>query len=380
MLSWLWARTGALPDDREESFSFQDAEGRTRRAWLRLEDAETGVAVPLSASRRLRQGRRFSRNVGPNLGDLYLYTGSIEDGAVAWHVVTGPTVEGPLAFQLRLAAMDGRERFFTLSVRIDPPHEGDTSDVFPVSCEPRVCERAGDGTFRFRLALTAKTLNFPSIATVALSVGGPAAPTPPAVPLPAQAVVLDPCTGFLVAPEGTAFRDAADALAFLELRASGLFDDADDFEAMASSLARDADGAPRLELGDGGGNAVLRLNPDPDLETSFNPADPSEGRPSRLRPNHAARLLAKALAGKGDVWVWPIGEEDVCDYAGNALRMADHPATWEEGILRPAVRLSHAESEFVSALARRLHADGRKVYVVDRSANAAPFSGFVALP
>lgn len=370
MLAWQWARTGALPDGGGESFSFKDARGKSRRAWLWLEDAATGLATPLSASRRLRQGRLFSRNVGPNLGDVFLFAGSIEDGAVAWHVVTGPTREGPLAFQVRLAAMDGRERLFTLSVRIEPAEEGGACDAFPVPFEPREATRAEDGTYRFRLALTPKTLNFPSVATVALSVGGEVAPPPPVVPVPDGAAELEPCTGKIDAPEGTVFRDAADALAFLELRASGLFGDADDFEAMASSLARDGTGAPRVALEEGGRRAVLRLNPDPDLETSFNPADPAEGRPSRLRPNHAARLLAKALAAEGDVVVRAIGEADACDYALNALRMADHPGTWEEGAGRPAVRLSHAECEFVAALARRLHAEGRKVYVLGASPGA----------
>ena len=361
MLAWQWARTGALPEGGGESFSFKDARGKSRRAWLRLEDAET---------RRLRQGRIFSHNVGPNLGNVFLFAGSIEEGAVAWHVVTGPTREGPLAFQVRLAAMDGRERLFTLSVRIEPGEEGGACDVFLVPYEPRDATRAEDGTYRVRLALTPKTLNFPSVATVALSVGGEVAPPPPVVSVPDGAAELDPCTGRLDAPEGTVFRDVADALAFLELRAGGLFEDADDFEAMASSLARDGTGAPRVALEEGGRRAVLRLNPDPDLETSFNPADPAEGRPSRLRPNHAARLLAKALAAEGDVVVRAIGEEDACDYALNALRMADHPGTWEDGGVRPTVRLSHAECEFVATLARRLHAEGRKVYVRGTSPGA----------
>jgi hypothetical protein len=367
MLAWLWSRTGALPEGRKESFSFKDAAGGTRKVRMVLTDAETGVATPLSATHRLRQGRLLSHNVGPNLGDVFLYTGSIEDGAVAWHVVTGPTEEGPLAFQARFASMDGRERFFTLSVGIDPP-EGGGNDVVPAPFEPRDVIRLDDGSLLFRFALTPKTLNFPCIATFALSVGEKGAPRlPPAVPVPDGAPEITPASFVLAAPGGTVFRDGPDALAYLEARASGLFADAAACEAVAASLARDGSGAPRVALRDGGKEAVFFPNPDPDLETSFNPgSDTAGGRPSRIRPNRAERLLAEALAADGDVVVRATAG-DLLDYGECALRMADHPATFADGDFRPAVRLAHAECEFLSALSRRLHADGRKLVVRDAS-------------
>jgi len=376
MLSWLWSRTGALPEGRDDSFFFKDAQGKTRRAWLSLLDEETGLSVPLSAARRLRQGRLLSHNVGPDLGDLFLYAGSLEDGAVAWQVVVGPTEEGPLAFQGRIAAMDGRERFFALSVAVETP-EGDDLAVNPH--EPRDVTRAEDGVFLFRLAPTAKTVNFPSVATFALEIGPRRVPAaPPAVPFPEGALVLSPARETVEAPEGTRFRDAADVLSFLELRASGLFEDADDFAALLASLARDEAGAPRVTVADDGSCAVLLVNPDPDYETSFHPGEDTDaGRPSRLRPNRAARLLAKALASDGDVVVRAIGADDACDHSLAALRMADHPATHEAGVLRPAVRLAHAEDEFVAALARRLHAAGRKLFVCDDSPHRA-FSAVAA--
>ena len=373
MLRWVWSRTPLPEVAEDESFRIADASKRERSVAMELVDMESGERFAMRPEHRLRQGRIFSRKKGAMLGDVWMYAGGIEGGAVTWQVVAGHTPEGGYALLGRLASMDGRTRFFACSVGL----RDDGGDMLRVTpSEPRRCRPWTEGGFRgftFDLACTPETLNFPCEATFSLEIGGkkPAEDVPEA---PAEACWIVPASWGVDAPEGETFRSAEDVFDFLRVRTSGAFRDADAWLAAQSCLARDPAGEALLVLDLGGYVAAGLLNCDPDFETAESLGDgaggPDAPKTVNLQANRATVVLETCLrAPETDVVAIPLamgGGEGNLDYQLRALRMSDYPAVpgpLPDGGFRAAVPLAAAEYEFFAALSRALKANGKRLWI-----------------
>lgn len=378
-------------------------EGRTAALALELEDAVSGQRWNLRPERRGREGGRFTGRNDPRL-----YAGTLDDGDVDWTLIVVPKENGRLMLQgqLLLLKSDVRLLRWRLSVKAgasgapllgteSPPvllavDGTDALALYPDLAEPRRFRAWADAPdavgLEFDLAATKATGNFPRRATFSLEIEAWKTADPEtaraeamaklaraggAVALPefvareglGSVPAFEPAAMRLSHPGG--FRDSADVLRYLQLRASGLFRDFDWAASAFTCAAQDASGAPQLALD--GAAAALAVNPDPDLESML-----------EWGQNRGLTLLERIRrSGAKLVWIragaWPRR----LDYGARALYLCDYPAVWADGSPAPAVDLGHAEAELVSSLACALKATGTGLLVED-GGPLAPFTTYYA--
>jgi hypothetical protein len=365
---------------------------------LELEDAATGQRWPLEPTFAARDGGLLARGQRT----LRFYSGSVEDGELEWAVVTSIPKAGDWMLQGRIVAM--KSPFRLLRWRIGLRREAEAhpvdrmdwegavgivshADATAVSLvadlgEPRrmrAVRRAEATGLEFDLAVTPATRNFPRLATVSVKVESWASESAEAarreaverlpraggaLEIPADdwpgllagALELTPSAVGWTHPGG--FRDARDAWNYLWFRISDLFPPHPVWMSAFACMARNADGIPLISLNAERAEAVV--NPDPDLEISL-----------ERGPNQGKSLLAATRApGVRAVWV-RASENEVLDYAPEALRMCDYPAVWDPKVGDPAVDIRHAEAEWLAALACDLKKRGIPLLVSDAGSLAS---------
>ncbi len=390
-------------NDEEPEFEPLALPGRPPAALaLELEDVATGQRWPVRPARRGREGSIFSQST-----DARFYGGMLPDRDVDWTLLVVPLANGRqiLQGQIQLLAGDQRQFRLRLAVRAGAPGVpvlqpecppvllavAGTSALalFPDLAEPRRC-RAGSGApdeavIEFDLAVAKATGNFPRRATFSLEVAAWTTADPEtaqreavaqlaraggAVALPAavragrfdDVPAFAPASQRLEHPGG--FRDGADALHHLALRASDLFRDADWMASAYQCAAVDARGDPQVvRTGD---EAVVAVNADPDLEAML-----------EWGQNRGLTLLERVRrSGAAAVWI-RAGTAAALDHGARALYLCDYPAVWEEGSPLPAVDVRHAEAELISSLACVLKSAGTCLLVED-AGPLAPFTTYHA--
>ena len=369
---------------------------------LELEDVATGERWPLRPVRRGREGGTF-----PAATDARFYGGMLPDRDVDWTLIAVPLANGRqiLQGQVQLLASEQRRLRLRLAVRAGAPgvpvlqaecppailavDGADALALFPDLAEPRRF-RVGNGkpdeaVVEFDLAVTKATGNFPRRATFSLEVAawktadpetarreavaqlaraGGAVPLPEAVRTAGLGGVpaFAPAAQRLVHPGG--FRDGADALRFLALKASELFPDAEWAASAFQCAAVDARGDPQAALA--GDEAVVAVNADPDLEAML-----------EWGQNRGQTLLERVRrSGAPAVWI-RAGTAAALDYGARALYLCDYPAIWGEDSPEPAVDVRHAEAELISSLSCVLKNAGTCLLVED-AGPLAPFTTYYA--
>ena len=369
---------------------------------LELEDVATGQRWPLRPERRGREGGVFSKST-----DARFYGGLLPDRDVDWTLIAVPLANGRhiLQGQLQLLQSDQRRLRLRLAVRAGAPGvpvlQAESPPVllavagtsalalYPDLAEPRRF-RAESGApdeavVEFDLAVTKATGNFPLRATFSLEVAAWPTADPEtaqreavaqlaraggAVALPAavRAVGLDDVPAFapasqrLVHPGG--FRDGADVMHHLALKASDLFRDADWAASAFQCAAADAQGDPQVALT--GDEAVVAVNADPDLDAML-----------EWGQNRGLTLLERVRrSGAAAIWI-RAGTAAALDHGARALYLCDYPAVWEGDSPAPAVDVRHAEAELISSLACVLKSTGTCLLVED-AGPLAPFTTYHA--
>jgi len=267
---------------------------------------------------------------------------------------------------------------------------GGAIGLFPDLAEPRRFRAVSGSPDRagveFDLAATKATGNFPRSATFSLEVDAWEAADPEeakqeavarlsraggAVALPESVAqggfdavpVFEPCAMRLSHPGG--FRDGADAMQYLLLKTSGLFRDRDWAASAFQCAAKDAQGEPRIVLS--GDDAILAVNPDPDLESML-----------EMGQNRGLALLDRIRqSGAKAVWIWAGSLPGRVDHGARALYLCDYPAVWEESPGGIGVDLGHAEAELISSLSCMLRTEGVCLLVED-GGPMAPFTTYYA--
>lgn len=369
---------------------------------LELEDVATGQRWPLRPTRRGREGGVFPKPTDPRF-----YGGTLPDRDVDWTLLVVPLADGRLILQgqLQLLQSDERRLRLRLAVRAGAPGipvlQADCPPailavagtnalaLFPDLAEPRRYRVAGGApdaaVVAFDLALAKTTGNFPRRATVSLEVAawttadaetaqreaaarlaraGGAVPLPDAV----RTVGFDDVPAFAPASQRLAhpggFRDGADALRYLALKASALFRDADWAASAFQCAAVDARGEPQVALSDD--EALVAVNADPDLDAML-----------EWGQNRGLTLLERVRrSGSAAVWI-RAGTAAALDHGARALYLCDYPAVWEEGSPLPAVDVRHAEAELIASLACVLKTAGTCLLVED-AGPLAPFTTYHA--
>ena len=366
---------------------------------VELEDADSGRSWPL---RPERMGIAGSAEAGRSVARLY--AGSVDEGSLEWYAVATRGENGRQVVQARARAPDGPIRRLRMRIQIRagapgvpvaqeemPPavaaeRDGYAIAMFADLAEPRRLRAAGDGVewtgLEFEMAATELTGNFPRGASAGVEVdgwvlrregaaaeeaaerlarygGGVAVPESVLRDGPEGLPTFEPTRLAMRHPGG--FRGNADALDYLMLRTSGLFADADWAASAFLCAAQDAGGEPRVALE--GDEAVVSVNPDPDLETMIemgqNRGLTLLGRIAREKP---AAALIRAAGGEGGL-----------DHHVRALRMCDYPALWDEETGAPGVAIGHAEAELLASLSCALRERGICLLVED-AGPLAPFT------
>jgi len=365
-----------------------------------LEDIDQGQVWPLRPERMGREGGMFERQKG----EARLYAGMLDEDRLEWHLVVARSPAGRRIVQIRIRSFDNESRRFRLRVAVrtgargdpvlqdeSPPavvavDDGVAVALFVDLAEPRryrmlAGETDGMG-LEFDLAVTRATGNFPRSATVSLELdawptaGMDAAPQEALERLavlaaltalpedlleqgPGTVPVFEPSRLVLTHPGG--FHDTSDALHYLLLRMTGLFEDYDWHSSGFLCLAQDADDQPSIRLEDD--RAILAINPDPDLETML-----------EMGQNRGLTLLRHVLgSGAEAVWIRAGREESGLDHHMRGLYMCDYPAVWDERTGRLGVDVRHAEAELIASLACVLKDHGVALLVED-AGPLAPFT------
>lgn len=374
-------------------------DGRRLPLALSLEDVESGQRWVL---RPMRQGRDREDS------GTRFYGGRLDNGDIDWSLVVAPAGAGRQVLQGRLMLAKSAARLFRVRVLVlagatgrpllqeeSPPAvvaaaDGGAVALMADPAEPRrfraVADKPGFAGLEFDLAVTKATGNFPRSATFSLAVeslaaAAPAAAeaaalarlAPPAAPLPLPEAVrrsglegiprYEPARMRLAHPGG--FRGEGDVLPYLMLKTTGLFRDRDWAASAFLCAARNAGG--KLHIAYSGDEAVVAVNPDPDLETML-----------ELGQNRGLVLLADIRRRRpAAVWLRTLGAAPLLDHSGRALHLGDYPAVWEPGSSAPAVDLRHAEIELIGTLACVLRQEGIGLLVED-DGPLAPWSTFYA--
>ena len=389
--------------DEEPDFEPLAFPGRPDAALaLELEDVATGQRWPLRPVRRGREGGTFAKAT-----DARFYGGALPDSDVDWTLIAVPLANGRHVLQGQIQLLESDERRFRLrlAVRAGAPGVPVLQEecppailavdgaralaLFPDLAEPRRFRAAGgapdEAAVEFDLALTRATGNFPRRATFSLEVAawetadaatarqealarlaraGGAVPLPDAVRTAGLGGVpaFAPAGQRLVHPGG--FRDGADALHHLALKASALFPDAEWAASAYQCAAVDAQGEPQTARH--GDEAVLAVNADPDLDALL-----------EWGQNRGQTVLARVRrSGAAAVWL-RAGTAAALDWGARALYLCDYPAVWGEGSPRPAVDVRHAEAELISSLSCVLKSAGTCLLVED-AGPLAPFTTYYA--
>ena len=365
---------------------------------LELEDVDAGARWPLRPERRGREGGILS-----SAADARFYGGMLPDRDVDWTLIVVPRGNGRyvLQGQVQLLASDQRRLRLRLAVRAGaagipvlqaecPPAilvaDGTRAlALFPDLAEPRRFRSASgapdEAAIEFDLAVTRATGNFPRRATFSLEIAAWQSADPEAarreavaqlaraggaVPLPdsvrkaglADVPAFAPASQRLEHPGG--FRDGADALRHLALRAADLFRDADWMASAYQCAAVDARGEPQVARA--GDEAVVAVNPDPDLEAML-----------EWGQNRGQTVLDRIRrSGASAVWI-RAGTAAALDYGARALYLCDYPAIWGDDSPQPAVDVRHAEAELLSSLSCMLKNSGICLLVED-AGPLAPFT------
>lgn len=369
---------------------------------LELEDVDAGTRWPLRPERRGREGGVIS-----SATDARFYGGMLPDRDVDWTLIVVPLANGRhvLQGQVQLLASEQRRLRLRLAVRAGaagvpvlqaecPPAilavDGTRAlALFPDLAEPRRFRAApgapDEAAIEFDLAVTRATGNFPRRATFSLEVAAWTTADPDAarretvaqlaraggaVPLPesvrtvglADVPAFAPASQRLEHPGG--FRDGADALHHLALRASDLFRDAEWMASAYQCAAVDAQGEPQVARS--GDAAVVAVNADPDLEAML-----------EWGQNRGQTVLERVRrSGAAAVWI-RAGTAAALDCGARALYLCDYPAVWGDDSPQPAVDVRHAEAELVSSLSCVLKNAGTCLLVED-AGPLAPFTTYYA--
>ena len=395
-----------LPKDGQAP-EFAPLEFSSGRSWtygLEIEDVPTGRRWALLPERMGREGGIFAKGKG----GARLYSGSVDEGDLDWVVLTAEGADGRRILQGRVTVVKSASRLLRLRMLLNTGGAGlpvaqaeDSPAVVGVSegvavalyadlAEPRrmraVAGRPGAWGLEFDLAPTKSTGNFPRSATFSVEVDAwetadaaaavreaearlPRAGGGMALPEDVQRAGLDalavvePVRTRLRHPGG--FADAIDAVNYLMVKMSGLFADHDWMASAFLCAAQDASGATRVVLE--GEEAVVAVNPDPDLETMLELGQ-NRGQTvrERIQRSGAQAVLVKAA-----------GTSPGLDHHARALYLCDYPAVWEDGAGEPGVDLRHAEAELIASLACMLREDGICL-VVEDSGPLAPFTTYMA--
>lgn len=397
---WSLVFAGLDEDPDFEPLAFPD--GSSAALALELEDAATGQRWPLRPARRGREGGTF-----PKATDARFYGGKLPDSDVDWTLIAVPLADGRQILQGQVQLLESDERRFRLRLAVRAGAPGvpilqaecppailavkDTRAVaiFPDLAEPRRFRAAGgapdEAAVEFDLAVVAATGNFPRRATFSLEVAAWETADPEtaqreaaarlaraggAVPLPdsvrtaglAGVPTFAPAAQRLVHPGG--FRDGADALRHLALKASELFPDADWAASAYQCAAVDAGGEPQAARN--GDEAVVAVNADPDLDALL-----------EWGQNRGQTVLERVRrSGAPAVWI-RAGTAAALDYGARALYLCDYPAVWGGDSPRPAVDVRHAEAELISSLSCILKSAGTCLLVED-AGPLAPFTTYYA--
>ncbi len=372
---------------------------------MELEDVASGQRWDLRPMRRGREGGRL-----PGLDDPRFYAGTIDDGDIDWSLIVIPQENGRQVLQGHVMLLKSDSRLFRLRVSVRAGAQGepllgsesppavvavDADSVlalFPDLAEPRRF-RAVSGSpevagIEYDLAVTKATGNFPRRATFSLEVeawktadletakqeaaaklarAGGAVALPESVARAGLGSVpeFEPVAMRLSHPGG--FKDGADVRQYLLLKASGLFRDRDWAASAYQCAAQDAQGEPQVvRTGD---DAILAVNPDPDLESML-----------EMGQNRGLTLLDRVRrSGAPAAWIVAGSLPGRVDHGARALHLCDYPAVWEEGSgsLAPGVDLGHAEAELISSLSCALKASGTCLLVED-GGPLAPFTTYYA--
>ena len=378
-------------------------EHQSAKLVMELEDVATGQRWPLEPKRRGREGARF-----PARSDPRFYGGTLDGDDIDWSVVVVPQEDGRRAVQGQIMLMKSDTRCFRLriGVRLGAPaaavlqtdrppavvgvQDGQAVGLFPDLAEPRryrAISKPWQGpAIEMDLAVTKETGNFPRRATFSfeaqcwksasleaaqeeavarLTRAGGAVALPETVAREGLGAVPAREIAAMRLQQPGGFRDAADALQFLQLKAAGLFRDADWAASAFLCAAQDAQGGPQVTRS--GDTAVVAVNPDPDLEAMLEVGQ-NRGQTllSRVRQDHAPA-----------VWIRAGTQPGVVDHGARALYLCDYPAVWADGTTRPGVELGQAEAELISSLSCVLKAAGTCLLVEDASV-LAPFTTYYA--
>lgn len=377
--------------------------GRSAKFSVELEDVVSGQRWPLRPTRRGREGGLISSS-----GDARFYAGMVDDGDIDWSLVTFPQADGRRIVQGRLMVVKSDFRLLRLRVSVQagapgepalqaesPPavvavSNGAALALFPDLAEPRrfrALAGAPDAAgLEFDLAPTKATGNFPRKATFSVAVdawetaGAETAPPEAlarlaraggAVALPEEIVraglgavpEFEPGAMRLRHPGG--FQDGADVRQYLLVKTSGLFRDREWAASALQCAVQDAQGEPQVALA--GDEAILAVNPDPDLETML-----------ELGQNRGLTLLDRIRQSRARaVWIRAGALPGRVDHGARALHLCDYPAVWEAGSPSPGVDLGQAEAELIASLACVLQPEGICLLVED-GGPLAPFTTYHA--
>lgn len=401
-----WSQVLAKDGQAPEFAPLEFSAGRSWTYGLEIEDVPTGRRWALLPERMGREGGIFAKGKG----GARLYSGSVDEGDLDWVLLTAEGAGGRRILQGRVTTVKSASRLLRVRVLLNTGaagkpvaqaeaeaapavvavSEGTAVAVYADLAEPRrmraAAGRPGTAGLEFDLAPTKSTGNFPRSATFSVEVdawatadadaalreaaarlprGGGSVALPDEVQrsgLDARAVV-EPVRTRLRHPGG--FRDAIDAVDYLMVKMSGLFADHDWAASAFLCAAQDAAGAPRVVLE--GEEAVVAVNPDPDLETML---ELGQNRGQTVR-ERIQRSGAKAALVKA------AGTSPGLDHHARALYLCDYPAVWEDGEGEPGVDLRHAEAELIASLACMLRDDGICL-VVEDPGPLAPFTTYMA--
>lgn len=383
-------RWALIVPGKGESAALEGYRGAAVR--IEVEDAESGERWEAVPERMGRSGGMFA--VLSGTGALRFYAGMLrgEGDALEWQLITDDRKGGERHCHLQVTAPTGKARRLRVRATVGEP-EGDAGGTGPAAllcggktmmrldaAEPRDWRRIPGG-FEFKAAATPATGNFPRSATFAWELRerqeGEGAEwwegALEAMPLPeGDAVLWTYPTEERFWLAGEEEPGVVEAGVHLLETAAGAKDRGEG-ERLASAwvcAARGGDGAPAMTAAkaeDGRWKVRLGVNPDPDL-----PPDLSLG------PNRATAILQEAVRrGAGTVVLDFRGTEGM-DAGPAALRIADFPATWEDGGGGGVgVRLRDAAAEAAATLACALHREGIAVVVADDLENL-PFTAHYA--